>query len=139
MAILEHDGHPLHGVLHISGLPLMPKCSTECLRKTFVPTAVRLVTVFFFLSFIDRTITKWIVHPYCDVHHCKRHHCRFCVLLGNVYVCLLYIVLLGAVYCGSSLYVSLMWPSEPSVFICVGDRFSLAINKASRPNRTSIS
>lgn len=47
----------------------------------------------------------------------KGHHCRFCVLLENVYVRLLYIVLLGAVYCGSSLYVSLMWPSEPSVFM----------------------
>lgn len=137
MAILEHDGTSTRWTAH-----QWPAINAKMLRRVFDKDIsvhsceARRCFVFFLL------LTASLQNDDAsDVHRCKGHDCRFCVLLENVYVCLLYTVLLSAVYCGSSLYVSLMWLRSICLYVlqCAGDRFSLPINKVSRPNRTSIS
>ncbi len=44
--ILHYEEHPLNGIFNelkssFSGRLLMPRCSTEIFRRSFIPTAVR--------------------------------------------------------------------------------------------------
>ena len=47
LAIMDNASHPLHAVItkqrsSFSGRLLLPKCSTDRLRKSFVPRAIKL-------------------------------------------------------------------------------------------------